>query len=78
MSREGLLDAITRFRQDELSVDELRERVAAEAGAADGELGDELRRLDATLEAIVLSICESDRRGAALEQLEPAARLVRQ
>jgi hypothetical protein len=78
VSREALLDAITRFRQDELSVDELRERVADEARGAEGELGEELRRLEATLEAIVLGICESDRRGAALEQLEPAARLVRQ
>ena len=77
MSLEALSEAITRFRRDELSVDQLRDRVAAEARAAGGGLGVELRSLEATLDAIVLGICESDRRGAALEQLEPLARLLR-
>ena len=76
MSHEALLDAITRFRRDELSVEELRACIAAEARVADGGLGVELRSLGATLDAIVLGICESDRRGAALEQLEPIARLL--
>jgi hypothetical protein len=32
--------------------------------------------LDVVLESIELGVCEADRRGAALEQLEPVARLV--
>jgi len=72
MSREALLGAIARYRQGGLSLGELRAAVAA--AEAEGELGDELRRLDAVLEAIELGVCEADRRGAALEQLEPAAR----
>lgn len=74
MSREALREAITRFRQDELGLDDLRAAVATAEG--EGELGDELRRLDATLESIELGVCEADRRGAALEQLEPVARLL--
>ena len=76
MSREALRDAITRFQRDELTVEELRDRVAAEARSAGGGVGVELRSLEATLDAIVLGICESDRRGAALEQIEPVARLL--
>ncbi len=72
MSREALLHAITRYRQGELSLGELRTAVAA--AEAEGELGDELRRLDAALESIELGVCEADRRGAALEQLEPVSR----
>jgi hypothetical protein len=72
VSREALLEAITRYRQGALSLGELRAAVAAVQ--AEGELGDELRRLDAALESIELGVCEADRRGAALEQLEPAAR----
>ena len=74
MSREALRDAIKRFRQDQIGLDDLRAAVAAAKG--EGTLGDELRRLDVALESIELSVCEADRRGAALEQLEPVARLV--
>jgi hypothetical protein len=77
VSREALFQAITRFQRGELSLEELQATVAAEGRAADGELGVELRSLAATLESISLGICESDRRGAALEQLEPAVRLIR-
>ena len=74
MSREALRDAIRWFRQDQIGLDELRAAVAADE--AEGALGDELRRLDVALESIELGVCEADRRGAALEQLEPVARLV--
>jgi hypothetical protein len=74
VSREALREAITSFRQDLIGLEALR---SALAGAeADGDLRDELRRLEAALESIELGVCEADRRGAALEQLEPVARLV--
>jgi hypothetical protein len=76
VSLEALLEAITRFQRGELSLEDLQAIVAAENRAAGGELGVELRSLGATLESIRLGICESDRRGAALEQLEPAVRLI--
>ena len=74
MSREALREAITRFRQEQIGLGDLRAAVAAAEG--DGVFGDELRRLDVALESIELGVCEADRRGAALEQLEPVARLV--
>ena len=74
MSREALREAITRFRQEEIGLDDLRATVASTD--EEGALGDELRRLDVALESIELGVCEADRRGAALEQLEPVARLV--
>jgi len=74
VSREALRQAITSFRQDRIGLDELRSAVAG--AEADCELDDELRRLEAALESIELGVCEADRRGAALEQLEPVARLV--
>jgi hypothetical protein len=74
VSREALREAITRFRQDPIGLDELRAAVAATEDY--GELAEELRRLDVVLESIELGVCEADRRGAALEQLEPVARLV--
>jgi len=74
VSREALREAITRFRQDQIALDDLRAAVAATR--AEGTFGDELRRLDVALESIELGVCEADRRGAALEQLEPVARLV--
>jgi hypothetical protein len=76
VSREALFQAITRFQRGELSLEDLQETVAAEGRTAGGELGVELRSLGATLESISLGICKSDRRGAALEQLEPAVRLI--
>ena len=74
MSREALREVITRFRRDQIGLDELRAAVGAAEG--EGELGEELRRLDVALESIELGVCEADRRGTALEQLEPVARLV--
>ena len=79
MSRNALLalsDAIARFEHGELDVHELCSHVF---GAADGEEGAtavELRSLGLALEAIEPNVCEAERRDAALEQLEPVARLL--
>jgi hypothetical protein len=77
VSREALLDAITRFQQDELSLAALRARVLVAADEARGGAGVELRSLAHGLEAIELNVCEAERRGAVLEQLEPVARALR-
>jgi hypothetical protein len=80
VSRKALLalrDAITRFEHGELDLHELRSHVFGAADREEGTTAVELRSLGHALEAIELNVCEAERRGAALEQLEPVARLLR-
>jgi hypothetical protein len=80
VSRKTLLalsDAITRFEHRELDLHELRPCVFAAAEQEEGATGLELRSLGHALEAIELNVCAAERRGVALEQLEPLTRLLR-
>jgi hypothetical protein len=75
VSREALLalsDAIARFERGELDLDELRLQVAAAARSEE-----DLRGLEASLDAIALGVCDREQRPAVLEQLEPVSRLLR-
>jgi hypothetical protein len=62
--------ALTRFQEDELSVEELRSQLEAVEG-------EEARELAEMLRAIELGVCEAERRPTALEQIEPIARSIR-
>jgi hypothetical protein len=53
---------LSRFEADELSVEELRERL-------EGLEDEEARELAEMLQAIELGVCAAERRGVALEQL---------
>jgi hypothetical protein len=80
VSRSALVrlnNAIARFEQGELDLQGLRTCLFDTADEEDGATAVELRGLGHALEAIELNVCEAERRGVALEQLEPVARLLR-